>query len=60
VLQVLVSFRGTQPTKIRDVIADINISQADVELEDEPELGAFEKWWNTTQFGRFRRAGIAV
>lgn len=59
-LQVLISFRGTEQTKVKDILVDINLSQADVELEDEPELSVFEKVWNRSKLAVMRRAGIAV
>lgn len=58
-LQVLIAFRGTSD-EFQDYWVDLNLTQADVQLKDEPELGLVEKYWNSTKLGIMRRAGVAV
>lgn len=54
------AFRGTEPTYMADLLADLNISQTPMELRENPELSGWAQFFNRSRMTMFRKSGPAV
>jgi hypothetical protein len=63
-MQVLVSFRGTEPTakeeKFADVFVDVDIWQIPMDIHENPKLGAWQKWFNSSRLSFIKRRNPLV
>lgn len=58
--QVVIAFRGTNQSDIKDIFVDIDLRQAEVNLGNTVWLNPFQRLWNMTEWSIVKRAGPAV
>lgn len=58
--QVVIAFRGTDRSDIKDILVDIDLRQAEVNLGNTVRLNPFQRLWNMTEWSIVKRAGPAV
>lgn len=61
---MVVSFRGTEPTKkdekYADVFTDVDIWQTPMELRENPDLSWWQRWFNKSRLSMLKRRGPLV